>query len=61
MDYKKIGLRIGLEIHHSLDTDEKLFCSCPTLLKTKEKPDFTLERYQIPVAGETGEIDIAAL
>lgn len=61
MDYKEIGLRVGLEIHHSLDTDEKLFCSCPTLLKIKEKPDFILERRQIPVAGETGEIDIAAV
>lgn len=61
MDYKKIGLRVGLEIHHELDTDEKLFCSCPTLLKTKEEPDFILERHQIPVAGETGEIDVAAI
>ncbi len=61
MDYKKIGLRVGLEIHHELDTSEKLFCSCPTLLKTKEEPDFILERHQIPVAGETGEIDVAAI
>ena len=61
MDYKKLGLRVGLEIHHELRTREKLFCNCPNLLKTKEKPDFTLERHHIPVAGETGKIDIAAI
>ncbi|MEM5792821.1 MAG: hypothetical protein QXY45_00470 [Candidatus Aenigmatarchaeota archaeon] len=61
MDYKNIGLRIGLEIHHELDTHGKLFCACSTLLKTKEKPDFLIERKQIPVFGEMGEIDEAAL
>ena len=60
MDYDEIGLRVGIEVHHSLDTERKLFCSCPTLLKTKDNPDLILERKQRFVAGETGEIDAAA-
>lgn len=63
MDYKNIGLRVGLEIHHSLQlsNNQKLFCSCPCLLKTNERPDFLLERQHIAVSGETGKIDEAAL
>lgn len=28
LDYKKIGLKVGLEIHQQLATGKKLFCSC---------------------------------
>ncbi len=58
MDHKTVGLKVGLEIHQQLDT-HKLFCSCPSLLRD-ESPDFTVERKLRAVAGEAGEIDIAA-
>ncbi|MEA3248126.1 MAG: Glu-tRNA(Gln) amidotransferase subunit GatE [Nanoarchaeota archaeon] len=57
-DYKKIGLKIGLEIHQQLDTN-KLFCNCPSVLKNDE-PEYIVERTLNPVVGETGEIDVAA-
>ena len=57
LDYQKIGLKVGLEIHQQLDT-EKLFCHCPSLLR-KDEPDFTIRRKLHAVAGETGEIDPA--
>ncbi|MBU1051511.1 MAG: Glu-tRNA(Gln) amidotransferase subunit GatE [Nanoarchaeota archaeon] len=61
MDYVKIGLKAGLEIHQQLDPNTgKLFCNCPSYLR-KDKPDFEVKRKLHKVAGETGEIDIAAL
>ncbi|MBU2577036.1 MAG: Glu-tRNA(Gln) amidotransferase subunit GatE [Nanoarchaeota archaeon] len=56
-DYKKLGLKSGLEIHQQLNTN-KLFCNCPSILRTDE-PEYTIERKLNPVIGETGEIDIA--
>lgn len=58
IDYKSIGLKSGLEIHQQLDTG-KLFCRCPSILR-QDKPDFTVKRKIHAVAGETGEIDVAA-
>ncbi len=58
MDYKELGLKVGLEIHRQLDT-HKLFCNCPSLLR-QDEPDFTVERKLHAVAGESGEVDIAA-
>ncbi len=57
-DYKKIGLKCGLEIHQQLDTG-KLFCRCPSVLR-KDKPSFIVKRKLHAVAGESGEVDIAA-
>ena len=56
-DYKKIGLKSGLEIHQQLDT-HKLFCECPSILRTDE-PQYEIHRTLNPVVGETGKIDIA--
>ena len=58
MDYKKLGFKCGLEIHQQLE-GKKLFCNCPTL-NSKAQPDIEFERKLRAVAGETGEIDIAA-
>ncbi|MBT3642377.1 Glu-tRNA(Gln) amidotransferase subunit GatE [archaeon] len=58
-DYKKVGLKSGLEIHQQLNT-HKLFCSCPSILRSDE-PEYEINRILNPVIGETGVVDIAAL
>jgi glutamyl-tRNA(Gln) amidotransferase subunit E len=58
MEYSKIGLKSGIEIHQQLE-GKKLFCGCPTLLR-EDTPDFTIRRKLRAVAGESGKIDIAA-
>ncbi len=59
-EYVNMGLRVGLEIHQQLDTEHKLFCKCPTILKD-EKPQIIIERKLRPTQSELGEIDPAAL
>ena len=39
MDYNKLGLRVGLEIHQQLASGTKLFCRCPI----KKSEEFPLE------------------
>jgi len=51
-------IKSGLEIHQQLDT-HKLFCNCPSVLRNDE-PDFKIKRRLHAVAGEGGEVDIAA-
>ncbi len=58
IDYKKLGFRCGLEVHQQLE-GRKLFCACPTL-NSAEESDCRAVRKLRAVAGETGEIDIAA-
>ena len=58
IDYEKLQFKSGLEIHQQLDSS-KLFCNCPSVLRNDE-PDFEIKRKLHAVAGESGEIDIAA-
>ena len=58
IDYVKLKFKSGLEIHQQLDSS-KLFCRCPSLLR-KDEPDFVVKRKLHAVAGESGEVDVAA-
>jgi glutamyl-tRNA(Gln) amidotransferase subunit E len=60
-DYENLGLVAGLEIHQQLDTQEKLFCACPTRLRDPEESVRSFSRYLHPTKSELGEIDEAAL
>ncbi|HLC91351.1 MAG TPA: Glu-tRNA(Gln) amidotransferase subunit GatE [Candidatus Nanoarchaeia archaeon] len=58
MDYKKLGLKCGIEIHQQLE-GKKLFCSCPTQLR-EDDPHFVVTRKLMASVGESGEVDVAA-
>jgi glutamyl-tRNA(Gln) amidotransferase subunit E len=60
MDYKAIGLVAGIEIHQQLDTQEKLFCRCPTTLRDTADHSGEFFRYLRATESEMGEIDRAA-
>ena len=59
IDYQKIGLKVGLEIHQQLNTQTKLFCNCPPAL-FKEEPEITFLRRFRPTQSELGQVDPAA-
>lgn len=60
-DYRELGLKCGLEIHQQLDSREKLFCRCPTLIRNTDDSNFEFFRYLRPTESEMGETDRAAL
>jgi glutamyl-tRNA(Gln) amidotransferase subunit E len=60
LDYKKIGLRVGLEVHQQLDTRRKLFCHCPAGVYTTTH-DAAVLRHMRPTLSELGEYDGTAL
>lgn len=58
VDFKKLGFQAGLEVHHQIRSDRKLFCRCPPILE--EEPtnlDYSFYRYFRPVLGEMGDFD----
>jgi len=59
IDYEKLGLKVGFEIHQELST-HKLFCECPSTLQEKE-PTIKVRRRLRPTQSELGEVDRAAL
>lgn len=59
MDYQRLGLKVGLEIHVQCDTQHKLFCRCSAAMQER-KPKAIIMRQQHPVYSELGELDLAA-
>lgn len=59
LDYEKLGVKIGLEIHQQLNT-KKLFCSCSSEMNEKNII-YEVKRKLRPVVSELGEVDRAAL
>ena len=55
IDYAKVGLKVGLEIHQQLATQSKLFCSCPPHL-FKEAPEIVFLRRLRPTQSELGPV-----
>ncbi len=60
INYRDLGLKVGLEIHIQLDTGRKLFCHCPPIIKN-EPPDFRIIRRLRPTLSELGQVDPAAM
>jgi glutamyl-tRNA(Gln) amidotransferase subunit E len=59
MDYRALGLKVGLEIHQQLAT-HKLFCACASaLVDAPGGPRF--RRRLRPTQSELGEVDAAAI
>lgn len=59
IDFKKIGLKVGLEIHQQLNTNKKLFCKCRPIESDEYTEKFS--RRLRTAKSELGELDPAAL
>lgn len=61
IDYKSVGLKVGLEIHQQLDSRSKLFCGCPTKLASEGTRYSEVVRSLWLSKSELGELDPAAV
>jgi len=59
LDFKKIGLKVGLEIHQQLATNKKLFCNCNQIESDEYTKKFS-RKLRI-TKSEMGEYDPAAI
>jgi len=59
-EYEKIGFKCGIEIHNRLNTKTKLFCNCNPKF-SEVKPIGIIKRKLRAVAGELGQVDVAAI
>jgi glutamyl-tRNA(Gln) amidotransferase subunit E len=59
-EYEKIGFKCGIEIHNRLNTKTKLFCNCNPNF-SEAKPVEIIKRKLRAVAGELGQVDVAAI
>ncbi|MCP8321032.1 MAG: Glu-tRNA(Gln) amidotransferase GatDE subunit E, partial [archaeon] len=59
IDYKNIGLKVGLEIHQQLATKNKLFCHCEKF--QSDEFEFSFNRRLRPTQSEMGQVDPAAM
>jgi glutamyl-tRNA(Gln) amidotransferase subunit E len=58
VDFEQLGFHAGIEVHHQIQSDRKLFCRCPPdLEKNPETRDYSFYRYFRPVLGEMGDFD----
>lgn len=60
LDYAKLGLMAGLEIHQQLATGHKLYCCCPPMGRDVKDSNFEFFRYLRARESELGEVDRAA-
>lgn len=63
IDFRGLGFRAGLEVHHQLKSKRKLFCHCPAelSLRAQKEPQYSFQRRFRAVMGEMGDFDAGML